>query len=410
MRQRRADRFERTPPREGRSVPKSTASKRTAYVFRERPSDSRAQMGRPFSRADARTTRRPSRRLPDNVAGTFKREAGTTQEYERHGSSDREYPGELPTFASRRSQYRWQEQVDNQATAEKKEELLSYEEHNSNNSSMESTQQPEISKATVAEWAEAVAIVAIDAELNQGTFRGRSMDSGRVSSRVWSPPVHAPLTQANGTRPPMKTSPTSPPSEGSKTGSGTEEPTLQPESDDASKGSKMPAFRDDKDGNHNVGIADSDIGNKDEDMNTVEDKDEHEDEDENEGEDEGDQDGEDKDSSGGDSCSTSSTFSALELLEDGFLLDMVRRSRQLGPAMLELPKQRILRSEEDFEIQKLKTAILRASKKAEQHYNEAKQHQKEAVEHHGEAERQVAKVQALATMLNDMVEPSQQGE
>ena len=129
------------------------------------------------SEADDRTTRRPSQRLPGNVAGTFKSEAGTTQEYERHGSSDQEYTRELPTFASGRSQYRWQEQVDNHATAEKKKKLLSYEEHNLNNSSMDSTQQPEISNATVAEWTEAVAIAAIDADINQGTFRGRSMES-----------------------------------------------------------------------------------------------------------------------------------------------------------------------------------------------------------------------------------------
>ena len=172
----------------------------------------------------------------------------------------------------------------------------------------------------------------------------------------------------------------------------------------------MSTSRDDKHGDHKSGIADSDIGIDDEDEVKVEDEYEERDEDENENDYEGDQNGEDKDSSGGASSSTSSTFSALELLEEGFLLDMVRWSRHLGPAMLELPKQRILRSEKDFEIQKLKTAILRASKKAEQHYHEAKQHQNEAVEHHGEAERQVVIVQTLATMLNDMVESSQRDE
>ncbi|KAL9627567.1 MAG: hypothetical protein Q9204_006475 [Flavoplaca sp. TL-2023a] len=150
------------------------------------------------------------------------------------------------------------------------------------------------------------------------------------------------------------------------------------------------------------------------------DGDEGDDGDGNENEKEDDEDGgegdeEDDSSTKSQPSSTTSTISSLSLPNEGYILEILRRSNRWAPAMLELPKQRTLRCETDWKNQKLKSGILRAARKAEEYYGISKQKKKqtvrfheqtmrshrETIEYHERAELQVKRTEALVIKLND---------
>lgn len=94
------------------------------------------------------------------------------------------------------------------------------------------------------------------------------------------------------------------------------------------------------------------------------------------------------------SSTPSSSFSDLELADKSIILDLIHQAGYWRPAILDLPKRRILRCMPDWEDQRLKSAIMRYLKKGERHY-------KKSERHHNRAERNFKIVEALLTKHDD---------
>ncbi|KAL8992041.1 MAG: hypothetical protein Q9169_007423 [Polycauliona sp. 2 TL-2023] len=162
-------------------------------------------------------------------------------------------------------------------------------------------------------------------------------------------------TRRAGTPPPILVTPKSPPSEDSEIS--TPEPgSKQHDKSDIVRASQHRGAKgDDLDGR-----AGHDINNRKDDRDSGTDNDQNEDDDSD-------------DSSDSGSGVASSSTADSELPNDGTLLDLVRNSGWWKPAMLELSKQRTIRSRVDWKNEKIKPAILRCSKKAEECHKIVKQ-------------------------------------
>lgn len=197
--------------------------------------------------------------------------------------------------------------------------------------------------------------------------------------------------------PPIHVTPKSPPSECSKTSSSQHESIVQL--------GRANSVRDDltihRSENQGKDPNDGDVGDGEDDSN-----DEEGDCDEKKSNEDGDKEDDNSDKSR--PSSTTSTISGLSLPNEGYILEIARRSDRWAPAMLELPKQRILRCKSDWKTQKLKSEILRAARKAEEYYKISKQKQEQTVrlheetmQYHQRAEQQIKRTEALMIKLND---------
>ncbi|KAL8758950.1 MAG: hypothetical protein Q9199_001110 [Rusavskia elegans] len=300
--------------------------------------------------------RRPFRELPDNSAGIFKCEPGVAQRHERHGDSDKENPREGPTLERGQPQRYWKKQRDNSATSESEallsQALLSDKQKNLEKPRMEPTRQPEAGTVPlqgVAEWRQTVALAAIDAEFNEGVFRGHSMEKHGAVTRVDETPPRIHITSK-------------PPSSESSNASPSKQESM-PQSEPKDK------FKDTKTSNH--GDDNGDDGNNDDD--NVDDSFESE-----------------------PSSSSPSSFSDFELADNSMILELIRQAGYWRPAILDLPKRRMLRCMPDWEDKRLKSEIMRYLQKGERHY-------KKSERHHNKAERNFKIVEALLTKHDDNV-------
>ncbi|KAL8981699.1 MAG: hypothetical protein Q9205_003593 [Flavoplaca limonia] len=240
------------------------------------------------------------------------------------------------------------------------------------------------------DWSQSVSLAVENAELaQQRASSGHSME------------YHGAATGANSVPPPIRITPKSRPSQCSEISSSQHGLVLQSRRMRNAKSDQVLDRSEERGKDPNDGDQ-VDDGNGDE----------NEKEDDEDG---GEGDEEDDNSTKSQPSSTTSTISGLSLPNEGYILEIVRRSKRWTPAMLELPKQRTLRCETDWKNQKLKSEILRAARKAEEYYEISKQKQeqtvqlheqtirshRETMEHHEKAEQQVKRTEALVIKLND---------
>ncbi|KAL8890222.1 MAG: hypothetical protein Q9215_002606 [Flavoplaca cf. flavocitrina] len=252
------------------------------------------------------------------------------------------------------------------------------------------------------DWSQSVSLAVENAELaQQRASSGHSMESGRVPDYDWSSPDHAAATGANSVPPSIRITPKSRPSQCREISSSQHGLVLQSRRVKNAKSDQVLDRSEERGKDPNNGDQ-VDDGNGDE----------NEKEDDEDG---GEGDEEDDNSTKSQPSSTTSTISSLSLPNEGYILEIVRRSKRWTPAMLELPKQRTLRCETDWKNQKLKSEILRAARKAEEYHEISKQKQeqtvqlheqtmrshRETIHNHKKAEQQVKRTEALVIKFND---------
>lgn len=175
LREQRARRLRSTSPPEYGRTRSSTALRTTNTPWR-RSSDNRTGDRRYFAGVNASAWGRIPQQRSNKNTNIFERGPGGFRWHERYRGSFPEGPED---FGRKQPQPYWKKQRDNGLTSEG-DALHSNTYNNPKKPRVEPTRQPEAGTVPlqgVAGWRQTVALAAIDAEINEGVFRGHSMES-----------------------------------------------------------------------------------------------------------------------------------------------------------------------------------------------------------------------------------------
>ncbi|KAL9040705.1 MAG: hypothetical protein Q9180_001750, partial [Flavoplaca navasiana] len=402
-----------SPPERNR--PWSRAPLRTANVTRERSSANGTGHRRHFARANANVGGRTTRRKVYQNTNHPERGPGGFRWHEHHEDP---YLGVSQGNAlhSRGHTQAWASEPTNHAGME--EAAQQHKKHgNTDTARIRSNQEYGANQEALQhmyDWSQSVSLAVEDAKLaRQRASSGPSMEcesskksvfkefAGRAANYDWSSPNLGAATGTTSMLPPIHVTPQPPPSERIKTSPSQYESVLQ--SGNAENAKDYQAL--DHPVNPGKALANGDGG----DDGNGDGNEKEDDEDGGKG------DEQDDISTKSQPSSNTSSISSLSLPNEGYILEIVRRSNRWAPAMLELPKQRTLRCETDWKDQKLKSEILRAARKAEEYYEISEQKQEQTVrlheqtmrshmetmQYHEKAEQQVKRTEALVIKLND---------